>query len=70
MKGVGIDIFGGNLRSVLGNLVSSTFFDKKKKKKISYVSFRVLTKLSGTVLFVLMKTVKLLSFLTIYVSRL
>ena len=69
MKGVGIDIFGGNLRSVLGNLVSSTFFDKKKKK-ISYVSFRVLTKLSGTVLFVLMKTVKLLSFLTIYVSRL
>ena len=33
MKGVRIDIFGGNLRSVLGKLVSSTFFEKKKEKE-------------------------------------
>ena len=61
MKGVRVDIFGGNLRSVPGKLVSSAF---DKKNMIPYVSFSVLNKLSGTVLFILMKTVKLLLFLT------
>ena len=45
MKGVRADIFWGNLIPVLGKLLSSTF---DKKRMIPYISFSVLTKLSGT----------------------
>ena len=62
MKGVRADLFWENLRPVLGKLVSSTF---DKKRMIPYTSFSVFTKLSSIVLFILMKTVKLVLFLTI-----
>ena len=44
MKGVRVNIFSGNLRPVLGKLVSS-FFDKKRM--ILYISFSVLAKPLG-----------------------
>ena len=61
MKGVRVNIFRGNLRPVLGKRVSSFL----TKRMIPYKSFGVLTKLEGTVLFILMKIIKLLLFLTI-----
>ena len=54
----------GNLRPVL---MSSTFEKKKKKKKKdwSLLSFSVLARFSNTVMFILIKTAKLLLFLAI-----
>ena len=63
MKMVSVEMFGKMWdQSVLGTLVSSTF---DKKRMILDISFGVITRFSGTVLFVLIKTVKLQLFLTI-----
>ena len=42
MKGVRVNIFRGNLKTVPGKFVSSTF---DNKRMIPYLSFSVLTKL-------------------------
>lgn len=53
----------GNLRPVL---MSSTF--ERKKKDWSLLSFSVLARFSNTVMFILIKTTKLLLFLAIYLD--
>ena len=66
MGRVRVNIFWGNLRPVVGKLVSSTF--SKKRSDPLAISLNIFTRFSYTLLFILMKTAELLFFLAIYLD--